>query len=216
MFITKTVHIRLKLFLPVFKRRNIMYNEIVCAIRKNHYQPDTVKEAANLILQKTDGQIPVKIVNICKQMGFSVYRQELPPKVCGYIVINGELKDDFKTDRIISVNENESNKRRRFTVAHELAHYLFDFNPEQEIQYFNRFELDHEKGKPEEDLANRFAAELLMPEADMRSRYCKLNDGNCSYYDIVQSLSDEFLVPPKAIDVRLKEELKLVESCDGI
>lgn len=188
-----------------------MYKDIINEIRKKKYSKDNVKEAANRILSITDDGVPVKIVDICNQMGFSVYRQKLPQEICGYIMINGELKDKFQTDRIISVNAQESNKRRRFTVAHELAHYLFDFNPEQDIQYFNKFEVDHEEGKPEEDLANRFAAELLMPEAEMRKRFAELkSDKNNSYYDIVQALSDIFLVPPKAVEVRIKKELQLI------
>lgn len=188
-----------------------MYDEIVSEIRKKNYSTYDVKEAAEKILSKSDMTIPVKIVEICNQMGFNIYRQNLPPQICGYIMIDGELKDKLQTDRIISVNERESNKRRRFTVAHELAHYLFDFDPEKSIQFFNKFELNHENGNEDEGRANRFAAELLMPETNIKEQFQKLaNDKSKSNYDKIQTLSDIFLTPPKSVEIRLREELHLL------
>lgn len=187
-----------------------MYKNVINQIRGKTYTKENVDEAAKMILG-ISGNIskpPVKIIEICQSMDFSVYQQQLPENICGYIMINGELKDKFKTDRIISVNAKESNKRRRFTVAHELGHFLFDFNPNNSIEYFNMFEIDHVAGDLSEDRANRFAAELLMPKDAIIKHYKKIEKN--SLYDIVQQLSDIFLVPPKAVEVRLKEELGLI------
>lgn len=190
-----------------------MYKDVINKIRSENIinDIDNIREAAKNILSIADNSIPIKIVEICNQMGFSIYQQSLPSQICGYIMVNGELKDKFKTDRIISVNNQESNKRRRFTVAHELAHYIFEFDPEKSIQFFSKFEIDHEKSKPNESRANRFAAELLMPEAEIKKRFEALKkDNSKSYYDIVQELSDNFLTPPKSVELRLKEELNLI------
>ena len=159
-------------------------------------------------------EIPVKIIEICKEMGFSVYQQDLPENICGYIAIDGELKDRFPTDRIISVNMHESNKRRRFTVAHELGHYLFDFEPNNNIQFYNAFETNHSEGEDRKEcIANRFAAEFLMPKEEFIAAYHKVSDKHSNsseqWYETVQELSDMFLVPPKAVEKRIKEELKL-------
>ena len=194
-----------------------MYKQVIESIRESRqdFSVENTKKAAESILGLSKkGEVPVKIIAICKNMGFSVYQQDLPHDICGYIMINGELKDKFQTDRIISVNSGESNKRRRFTVAHELGHFLFDFDPNQSIQYFNKFEIDHAKGDRVEGRANRFAAELLMPENLIKKKYCELKkeDPQKDLYNIVQDLSDFFLVPPKAVELRIKEELHLHET----
>lgn len=175
---------------------------------------DTIKKAANALLDAGNlKQAPVKIINLCKNMGFSIYMQELPSTVCGYIMISGELREDFNTDRIISVNEMESAKRRRFTVAHELGHFLFYFDPSRSIEFYNAFETDG-KTSPEEDACNRFAAELLMPEDIFCAAYDRAKaiykDAADAYYNIVHYLSEEFLVPPKAVDWRISKELNLI------
>ena len=187
-----------------------IYSNIVNEIRSQNYTQDNVEDAANKLLEvQNNVDPPIKIIDICQNLGFSVYQQELPEDICGYIMINGELKDNFDTDKIISVNSNESNKRRRFTVAHELGHYLFDFDPNESIQYFDMFEIDHLNGDWQEDRANRFAAELLMPKTAIKSKYYELKGEGKNLYDVVQRISDYFLVPPKAVEVRLKKELQL-------
>lgn len=190
-----------------------MYKRVIDEIRKERYTVDTVEKAAALLLSVKEVGIPVKIVEMCTAMGFAVYRQALPQEMCGYIVIDGELKDRFETDRIISVNENESSKRRRFTVAHELGHFLFDFTPDT-IQFYNAFERNHDAGSDEKEiLASRFAAELLMPKdvfmRQYRQTYKERTGSSEQLYETVQELSDIFLVPPKAVERRVKEELKL-------
>lgn len=152
-------------------------------------------------------------------MGFSIFQQELPEQICGYIAVDGELKDRLSTDRIISVNKNESPKRRRFTIAHELGHFLFGFKPNT-TEFYNAFELNQMEEEPigdkDEELANRFAAELLMPEATFKKEYAKLSEkfskSSERLYQITQALSDMFLVPPKAVDKRIKKELHLNEQ----
>lgn len=192
-----------------------MYKQAINEIRNESYTEETVHNAAKKIHDVKATGTPVKIIEMCNNMGFSVFLQDLPKKICGYIAIDGELKDRFATDRIISVNMNESNKRRRFTVAHELAHFLFDFNP-NDIDFYNAFEHDHDESEDtRESLANRFAAELLMPAEKFKQEYDKVfhkYDGSSEQlYETIQELSDLFLVPPKAVEMRIKKELKLHE-----
>lgn len=190
-----------------------MYRQAINEIRQETYTVDTVHGAAERIHAVKSTGTPVKIIELCKNMGFSVFQQDLPKQICGYIAIDGELKERFETDRIITVNMNESNKRRRFTVAHELGHFLFDFDPNS-IQFYNAFEHDHDESQaPNEDLANRFAAELLMPADKFKKEYNRLyrkySGSSEQLYETIQALSDLFLVPPKAVEMRIKKELKL-------
>lgn len=204
-----------------------MYTEAVNNIRRllkdlpeNQPVPvDIIVDAANTLLGAGKlKETPVEIISLCKNMGFNVYRQTLPHDVCGYIAIDGDMKEMFGTDRIISVNIVESAKRRRFTVAHELGHYLFNFDPAKNITFYNAFERDHkadEETLPDEEACNRFAAELLMPREAFTKAYEKASIkfvGPDANYNIVQQLSEDFLVPPKAVKRRLVEELKLMSE----
>ena len=190
-----------------------MYAEAIREIRNLPLSPDAPKLAAEKILNvEKKNSFPIPIIKICTNMGFKIYTQELPSNIGGYIVIDGELKERFQSDRIISVNCEESSMRRRFTVAHELGHFLFDFDPNESILFYNAFEQDHAEGenRDEELRANRFAAELLMPEAEFVKKFQEYKVAyRDQLYDIVQALSDYFLVPPKAVKRRISEELKL-------
>ena len=201
-----------------------MYEEAINSIRRNikslpENEPipeNIIVEAANTLLDAGSlKSAPVQIINLCRNMGFSVYMQELPHTVYGYIMISGDLKERFNTDRIISVNEAESAKRRRFTVAHELGHFLFNFDPSRSIEFYNAFETSGENS-PDEDVCNRFAAELLMPQELVTVAYRKAEadykEATDAYYNIVQRLSEEFLVPPKAVERRISIELRLTEG----
>lgn len=198
---------------------NKMYKKAIREVKTTQYTENTVSDAASKILMvENKTQIPVPIINICKKIGFVVFMQDLPGDICGYIAVDGELKEKFGSDKLISVDKNESNKRRRFTVAHELGHYLFEFNPNNQIQFYNAFEEPHvTSDRPNEKLANRFAAELLMPKnefvSEAKNAYRIHKNSSEMLYEVVQILSDKFLVPPKAVERRLKEELR-DELCD--
>lgn len=66
----------------------------------------------------------------------------------------------------ILFNAGEAATRRRFTIAHELGHYALGHGPRprDSAAAFNL--LNHDRVETE---ANRFAAELLMPAAQVRS-----------------------------------------------
>lgn len=193
-----------------------MYKQVVDEIRKNRYTKDTAHEAAKKIYDVSAAGIPVKIIEICKNLGFCVFRQKMPENICGYIAIDGELRGRFPSDRIISVEEGASSKRRRFTVAHELGHFLLDFDPNKTISYTAmEYICPYSQNLPEPEVrANRFAAALLMPEdafrRDFGAIYAKHADSTERLYDTVQELSDLFLVPPKAVEFRVREELRLL------
>lgn len=85
---------------------------------------------------------------------------------------------------LLLVNQNDHPFRKRFTIAHELAHhFLHLFDEEDEEIVHNKIDLfrfaEPAKGRPfskrrmMEIEANRFAAALLMPEALVREQWKK-------------------------------------------
>lgn len=108
------------------------YTEAVRLIRDGSNSLDDVAGAVSSLRKVQGGMnVPVQLIDLCLDLGFSVFLQELSDEVRGYLVIDGELKARFATDRVIVVNSEDDVKLRRFTVARALGFYLYDWNPEE-------------------------------------------------------------------------------------
>ncbi len=150
---------------------------------------------------------PVPIIEILKALGFRIFEQEYKEEdreLSGFIAIDNEYRNKFGTDKIISLNTADNQGHKRFTLAHELSHYIFDFNPWEMASYSNPY-ITYEADKTIEKDANRFAANLLMPEKIFIKEYKRLKEEGLGLYDIVGKLSEEFLVSAKAIEKRFVE-----------
>jgi Zn-dependent peptidase ImmA (M78 family) len=98
---------------------------------------------------------PVDVEALAWALGLEVLRTVSLPEACpAMLICHAEWP-------IIYVRTQDSRARQRFSIAHELYHYLF-----RSVARHQRF--DYEKlGEPvpwEERAADRFAAELLMPD----------------------------------------------------
>jgi Zn-dependent peptidase ImmA (M78 family) len=109
-----------------------------------------------------DRSLPVNVEGIARTMGMDVQQKYLFDE-SGSI----ELMNDGKY--VITVNATENELRRRFTIAHEIGHYALGH-----IDYHRRIcrddlnSLSTGNFNPYEREANKFAAELLMPERVVR------------------------------------------------
>lgn len=74
-------------------------------------------------------------------------------------------------ERRILVNANEPDTRQRFTIAHELGHWICQCLEGTTEPVYCRAEQVDESAKALEREANVFAAELLMPEDAVRSTH---------------------------------------------
>lgn len=158
------------------------------------------------IREKYKGKLPVPVVAIAEDLGIGIYatnnfkRSE-----------SGSIRKDPE-GYTIYIKENDSPARKRFTIAHEIGHYLMhsdllDSGNELVDNVKQPFiQLNRKAGKKEtfaeqerEVQANQFAAELLMPEQEF-----KKNWENAVAIDDVAS---KFDVSPSAATVRAKELL---------
>ncbi|MGL4767430.1 MAG: ImmA/IrrE family metallo-endopeptidase [Formosimonas sp.] len=102
-----------------------------------------------------DGFIPVDVMGIAQKMGIVLNPTFEELAVSGYI----ELKNSIP---YCTYNALESETRQRFTVAHEIGHYVLGHL--QDGKKFRDTSRSFELGQNvQETQANRFAAELLMP-----------------------------------------------------
>jgi Zn-dependent peptidase ImmA (M78 family) len=144
-----------------------------------------------------DGIFPVPVEHIAKSKGIRLELVALDDELSGMSFV----KDGIA---VIVVNSNHHVNRRRFTVAHELAHHIFD------VEYLNnnvhvdkivlhRDSLASEGLDEKEVRANQFAAELLMP-ADHLARMSNVDINNDTE---VQALAKSLKVSVSALTYRL-------------
>ncbi|MEJ5915338.1 ImmA/IrrE family metallo-endopeptidase [Pseudokineococcus sp. 1T1Z-3] len=109
---------------------------------------------ATLATYWTSASLPVDPVKIARDMGVRVVLAQLGEDISGMIV---KRPDE---DATIYVDVDDSPKRQRFTVAHELGHYVERADDRGQLSYVDR------RGGPwslRELYANEFAGHLLMP-----------------------------------------------------
>ena len=138
----------------------------------------------------------VPIVKLCKEFGINVYMTNTETGISGAII----EKDNIYT---IYVNMYEPRTRQRFTVAHELSHFLLHKDKIQgnltdmvstintKIMYRSRLSNGIEAE------ANQLASEILMPNT-LIDKY--LENGVNTY----KELADRLEVSESALRKRLK------------
>ena len=166
--------------------------------------------AAAMILKELGEMcpIPVPVIKIAQMMGFQVYQQPIAePNLSGFIMISDDLKKTFPSDKIISVAQSENLGHKRFAIAHELAHFLFDYRPEMS-EYCDYYYTDETHVHMDiEQRANHFAACLLMPESQFAHAFAELKVKD-DFFETVNQLAEHFQVSGTAVKRRI-EELKL-------
>jgi Zn-dependent peptidase ImmA (M78 family)/DNA-binding XRE family transcriptional regulator len=99
------------------------------------------------------------IDNVCDMLGVTVYRADLGEDLSQ--TVSGAFLNHTELGLSILVNLAMTPGRRRFTVAHELAHALFHSNE-------RRYVVSTAAKDPRERFADTFAGEFLMPAEGVR------------------------------------------------
>lgn len=140
------------------------------------------------------------VTALAKKLGVSVLDQEMEDDISGLFVVSEKTP-------IISYNKKEENrnmKRVRFTIAHELGHYILhskeqpvfiDRSPK--VMYRNSASTTGEIHRERE--ANAFAASLLMP----RKLIAQAVENTSANAEIITNLAKEFDVSEQAMSFRL-------------
>lgn len=151
------------------------------------------------LIEQFKSSVPVDLDQLLACLGVGLERSSnLDPD------ISGELERGEHGQFVIRVNASHSLVRQRFTIAHELGHYMLHrvligkgvddnkaYRSDDVGNFYNKNILPEH-----ETQANQFAASLLMPADQVRS-----------VYDRMTSLSEmalHFSVSKSAMDVRLR------------
>lgn len=149
---------------------------------------------------------PLRIGDMLDSLGFTVVLNDSfnDDQLSGALAINNSV-DLERFKKMIMLNTKDSTEHQRFTIAHELAHYIFDAVPEQKY-YEAYYRTDEERNNEvREYRANKFAANLLMPAAIFVPRYRFVAGQLSDQRKVHIILSWDFGVSITAIKKRIKE-----------
>jgi Zn-dependent peptidase ImmA (M78 family) len=120
------------------------------------------------IIAKHQTQAPVDVVAIAAELGVNVWETKTLPSSISGKIFKDPLNGGFSGFSIL-VNAGHSLTRKRFTIAHELGHFLLHRERLDNGEMIDDAMYRSGVTAKEETEANRFAAELLMPFALVRS-----------------------------------------------
>lgn len=149
------------------------------------------EKAHNILAMFKITKPPVSVVSIVEGLGFKVVPHDFHETMSATILIEGKIK-------VIGVNKNHPKVRQTFSIAHELGHYLSgheDFSYEKKTfiekdkRYLNPRHRDEEE-------ANEFAAELLMPKFMLKKDVLE-------HKKDIPSLAKKYAVSEQAMTIQL-------------
>lgn len=148
---------------------------------------------AEQLAKALDLAIPVDIEEVAKRLGLKLLREKTTRNVSGALVTDESIC-------IVFVNGGHPQPRQRFSIAHEIGHYLLHAPKGKKARW--RDDLTSKGTNPEEIQANTFAAALLMPseaiKVRVRTQLSPMDDQR------IRSLAREFGVSSEAMAYRLQ------------
>ena len=154
--------------------------------------PEDVRGKFSDLLQ----EYPVRLGEIAKRLGVTVLLSTLPRGTSGQI---GQEDGDF----VIRINRHEAKHRQRFTLAHELAHFLL-----------HRDKIVAEGGWSENVLlrsgqpasieyeANRLASDLVIPSSQLSAATTSYTGPITN--EVIEDLARRFGVSTAAMEIKLQ------------
>jgi Zn-dependent peptidase ImmA (M78 family)/DNA-binding XRE family transcriptional regulator len=148
-----------------------------------------------------DGPVPPLREVLEIEVGLRVFMLPLPSRVAGLFVIAEPL------GACVAVNSRHPSERRRWTMAHEYAHYLANRDRAEVTR------LSYQRMPESEYFADAFAASFLMPRSGLARRFHELKRSNAERVTpaMLVQLAHAYGVSLQALSDRL-EELGLIPA----
>lgn len=161
-------------------------------IEKPRYSHAT-KIAQKLISETKTGAPPVNLDKILSHVGINLLPYAFPEKVSAILLKESDML-------VVGVNSTHHPNRQRFSIAHEIGHYLLGhykdiFVDMSEISEGQFDTSDTEHNKVQEQEANHFAGELLMPLFMLKRDFQKIRN--------VEEVAKLYKVSKDALWIRL-------------
>lgn len=145
----------------------------------------------------------VPVMEIAKVLGFNIYTTKFNDyHIQATIGISNLLIDKYKSDKVIILSSEYTDEEILFSLCSELAHYIYDSNPNDEYSHTCRI---NEPINDKELRAIRFADALLMPLTSFKEAYSELSRNINDTELLIHALSNTFNAPQAAVQRRSKQ-----------
>lgn len=158
------------------------------------------KKAAQLLEENGITQAPVNVETVAASLNITIRRTPTEDELSGFLL----RKEEGQT--VIGVNTNHHPNRQRFTIGHEIGHFVLHRHSDMHVDRVVvklRSELSSKGEDTEEIEANRFSAELLMPESMLDRDIKKLSSSDLNDDRVIQQLAKRYGVSVNAMTNRL-------------
>lgn len=158
--------------------------------------------AWNLLARCNVKKAPIPIEEIVRAVGLSIIEYNLGEDISGVLIINESMGT-------IGINPKDNYTRQRFSIAHELGHYLLHKKDNElfvdkdfivKYRHTNRNYSVSEKRQEQE--ANAFAAALLMPAKFIEDEMENEELSELSETELIEVLANKFKVSAVAMSYR--------------
>lgn len=147
---------------------------------------------------------PVDVNVVARSLGLKIVYNDLGEEISGLLVTHDGNSS-------ICIREGEPIVRQRFTIAHEIGHFVMrhQFEQDGQVHVDEEYKVTARSTAktagfdPKEVEANQFAAALLMPSRLLRQRASRFG-GWMLNEDRVSELAREFKVSEQAMALRLQ------------
>lgn len=158
-----------------------------------------ISEPQKNIVTRYMSEYPVKLGQLAKELGVSIKISSLGTGISGQISREAE-------GYVVRVNRNEARERQRFTIGHELAHFLLHRDIIDSSPNGIQDTVLYRSGAPQniEYEANRLAAELVMPKQLVEKELNEKFNGVVTEASI-EALANRFEVSKAAMEIRLSD-----------
>lgn len=141
----------------------------------------------------------VPVIEIAKVLGFTIYTTKFNDyNVKATIGISNQLINKYKCNKVVILSNEYTDEEILFSLCSELAHYIYDSNPNDEYSHTYRI-------NDIEPRAIRFADALLMPLTSFKEAYTELSHNINDLELLIHALSNTFNAPQVAVQRRLKQ-----------
>jgi Zn-dependent peptidase ImmA (M78 family) len=167
------------------------------------------REAARELLNKytRHEREAVDIEKIAEDLGIQIIQGEFTDEgnrnISGLIKISG--KDGSP---VIALKSTESETRKRFTIAHEIGHYVLHrdelLHVDSNLESFAFRDARSSMAVSMKEIqANQFAAELLMPTQEIQSLVKESVDKEIEATKIIQDIAETYQVSELAATIKI-------------
>ena len=168
------------------------------AVRRKHIR----SLARHLLDAHRIESYPVHVEEIVKALEIQVKYEPADNELSGFL-----LRDLRHQKAIIGVNRQHPQTRQRFTIAHELGHFLLHEREKLHVDRLFQIQLRNQNSttgtSEEEKEANLFAAELLMPAHFIHRDLATIEALDLEDDLIIPDLAKMYKVSTQAMTLRL-------------